>query len=158
MMKEDLKYREMDKAEFEAFTSCIPSEWKEILLNEWHHHKNHARPMGLFSGESLLCGGILFYQDAPELGNFGSEAAKLFAGENPYIGFLFTPPAFRGKGWARAWIEQTRRLHREKCHWLVVEDPTLLNYYRKLGFFVVEASSDNDEWLLSVLPMDQEQA
>lgn len=146
---EQLTFKEITdpKAIGKAFT-VYPADWKEVLLPTWPEYVETARVYGLFQEDRLTTVGILFHGAAPEMEAFETTAHRLFGEGHPYLGFLYTLPEYRGRGYAPKWLKALRKTLPEKMIWLTVEDPGLITFYETNGFILLAKSTTHEEWLL----------
>ena len=144
-----LTFRQLsEEEEISKAFSLYPDDWKELLLPAWPDYAGTAGVYALWQEEGIATLGILFFKDAPEMDAFAKTASRLFSEGKPYIGFLYTLPQFRGKGFASLWIQEVKKLHPERSFWLTVEDPDLITFYKNNAFTLLEKSPMQDEWLL----------
>ena len=135
----------------EAF-SLYPQDWKDVLLPVWPLYAENARVYALLDEKSIVTLGILFYGNAPEMQAFPEMSARLFKEGKPYIGFLYTLPEYRGRGYASLWLTELKNRIPGSAFWLTVEDPGLIPFYEANGFILSGKSTHQEEWLLLFRP------
>jgi hypothetical protein len=110
-----------------------PPDWAAILELQWLKLRETAEVYGLYVGESLKCIGILFPEVLPALSPIEAAARYQFS-EYDYLGYLFTPEAFRKQGWASMWFTKLIRETAHQSVWLSIENEELYSFYTRLGF------------------------
>ncbi|THD69807.1 GNAT family N-acetyltransferase [Robertkochia marina] len=146
---ESLEFRKLTKTEeiAEVF-SLYPDDWKEVLLPVWSNYAENSEVYVLLKEDDITTLGILFHNGAPEMEAFAETATLLFMERKPYIGFIYTLPNFRGRGFASLWLKELKNALPEKTFWLTVEDPKLITFYESNGFSLQDKSPVQEEWLL----------
>ena len=156
------------------FVAMLPDDWSEEL--EWWMSLHSGEPdlYGVYydSGSNeenirleagrigeedlqearLIGGGAVFKEsNPPESHSFEKECRRRLAAGQPYIGFLWVSPGFRGLGVGQFWLGELIELNPATCYWLTVEDPSLIEFYEKSGFklFKKFKGEEGPEWLLS---------
>ena len=125
-----------------------PNDWVKVLEPQWNKLSNSASVFALFHAEELMCVGIVFTDELPELSEL-EEAVKEELNKLPYIGYLFTPEKYRRQGWARLWFQQLIKETGLSKLWLTIEEKHLFEFYQKLGFSSYRKDK-NEEVLLFV--------
>lgn len=147
----------MEKTEFRQLTerekiakafSLYPNDWQEALLPVWPDYAGAAEVFALLKEDQIATLGIVFHESAPEMEAFAETATLLFREGNPYIGFIYTLPNYRGRGFASLWLKKLRESSPGKSFWLTVEDPSLISFYQGHGFHLHGKSDIMEEWLL----------
>ncbi|WP_224491379.1 GNAT family N-acetyltransferase [Robertkochia flava] len=136
------------KEEVNTAFSLYPDDWKEVLLPVWPDYEGTARVYALLQGHRITTLGILFYEKAPEMEAFPETTPRYFSEGKPYIGFLYTLPSFRGRGYASLWLKELRNILPGTSFWLTVEDQGLIPFYEANGFSLEGKSNTKEEWLL----------
>lgn len=145
------------------FVAMLPDDWSEEL--EWWMSVHSGEPdlygvyydSGLIGEDALqearlIGGGAVFKKsNPPESQSFEKECRIRFAEDQPYIGFLWVSPGFRGKGIGQFWLRELMELSSTTSYWLTVEDQGLIEFYEKAGFKLVKKfkGEEGPEWLLS---------
>lgn len=146
---ENLVFKQLNEEdEIGKAFSLYPDDWKKILLPAWSDYTETARVFALLKDDLITTLGILFYDKAPEMEAFPETAQILFREGKPYIGFIYTLPKYRGRGYASLWLKKLRESSPGKSFWLTVEDPSLIGFYQSHGFHLHGKSDIMEEWLL----------
>jgi ribosomal protein S18 acetylase RimI-like enzyme len=148
-----LSFRKIVSAEERSeFVAMLPDDWSEEL--EWWMSLHSGEPdlYGVYQENLLIGGGAVFRKsNPPESQSFEKECRLRLASDQPYIGFLWVSPGFRGMGVGQFWLGELMREDFSKPYWLTVEDPALISFYEKAGFKLVKKfkGDEGPEWLLS---------
>lgn len=134
--------------EADDLSLVYPIDWVKVLEPQWNKLSNSASVFALFNAEELMCVGIVFTDELPELSEL-EEAVKEELNKLPYIGYLFTPEKYRRQGWARLWFQQLIKETGLSKLWLTIEEEHLYGFYQKLGFSSYR-KDENEEVLLFV--------
>lgn len=134
--------------EADDLSLIYPNDWVKVLEPQWNKLSNSASVFALFHAEELMCVGIVFTDELPELSEL-EEAVKEELNKLPYIGYLFTPEKYRRQGWARLWFQQLIKETGLSKLWLTIEEKHLFEFYQKLGFSSYRKDK-NEEVLLFV--------
>lgn len=134
--------------EADDLSLIYPIDWVKVLAPQWDKLSNSASVFALFHAEELMCVGIVFTDELPELSEL-EEAVKEEFDNLPYIGYLFTPEKYRRQGWARLWFQQLIKETGLSKLWLTIEEKHLFEFYQKLGFSSYR-KDENEEVLLFV--------
>lgn len=134
--------------EADDLSMIYPNDWVKVLEPQWNKLSNSASVFALFHAEELMCVGIVFTDELPELSEL-EEAVKEELNKLPYIGYLFTPEKYRRQGWARLWFQQLIKETGLSKLWLTIEEKHLFEFYQKLGFSSYR-KDENEEVLLFV--------
>ncbi len=134
--------------EADDLSLVYPIDWVKVLEPQWNKLSNSASVFALFHAEELMCVGIVFTDNLPELSEL-EKAVKEEFDNLPYIGYLFTPEKYRRQGWARLWFQQLIKETGLSKLWLTIEEKHLFEFYQKLGFSSYR-KDENEEVLLFV--------
>ncbi len=134
--------------EADDLSMIYPNDWVKVLEPQWNKLSTSALVFALFHSEELMCVGIVFTDNLPELSEL-EKAVKEEFDNLPYIGYLFTPEKYRRQGWARLWFQQLIKETGLSKLWLTIEEKHLFEFYQKLGFSSYR-KDENEEVLLFV--------
>ena len=124
------------------FFDFLPLEWQQELLPQWPALLKSANVYGLFrdnAQENLITMGIVFSQDLPQLTPYEKTIKNLLSGYS-YIGYVYTLPEFRGKGYASQWFSGLKTHYPKHNFWLTIEEPALADFYQKNNFEIFSGS------------------
>lgn len=153
MIYPQLSFRKLESTEERSeFVAMLPDDWSEEL--EWWMSLHSGEPdlYGVYQEARLIGGGAVFRKsNPPESQSFEKECLVKLAAAQPYIGFLWVSPGFRGLGVGHFWLGELMKMDPETSYWLTVEDPALIAFYEKAGFILVKKfkGEEGPEWLLS---------
>lgn len=116
-----------------SFFEFLPDDWKKELLPQWIKLHATSEVFAFVEKGEVLCMGILFHSVLPELSPV-EKIVKPYLRSSFYIGYLYTVPAYRGKGLASSWFNSIKKLYPKKSFWLTIEEANLWAFYAKLGF------------------------
>ena len=138
--------------EVEDLSLIYPIDWVKVLEPQWNKLSTSVSVFALFHAEELMCVGIVFTDDLPELSELEKAVKKEF--DNlPYIGFLFTPEKYRRQGWARIWFQKLIEKTGLGKVWLTIEEEHLFSFYQKLGFSSYRKDENEEVLLFEVKPL-----
>ena len=138
--------------EADDLSLVYPIDWVKVLEPQWNKLSNSASVFALFHAEELMCIGIVFTDELPELSKL-EEAVKEELNKLPYIGYLFTPEKYRRQGWARLWFQQLIKETGLSKLWLTIEEEHLYEFYQKLGFSSYCKDENEEVLLFEVKPL-----
>jgi len=138
--------------EVEDLSLIYPIDWVKVLEPQWNSLRTSASVFALFHAEELMCVGIVFTDELPELSEL-EEAVKEELNKLPYIGYLFTPEKYRRQGWARLWFQQLIKETGLSKLWLTIEEEHLYGFYQKLGFSSYRKDENEEVLLFEVKPL-----
>ena len=130
-----------------------PIDWVKVLEPQWNKLSASASVLALFHAEELMCVGIVFTDDLPELSPL-EKAVKEEFDNLPYIGYLFTPEKYRRQGWARLWFQKLIAETSLSKLWLTIEEEHLYEFYQKLGFSSYRKDENEEVLLFEVKPLE----
>jgi GNAT superfamily N-acetyltransferase len=138
--------------EADDLSLVYPIDWVKVLEPQWNKLSNSASVFALFHAEELMCVGIVFTDELPELSEL-EEAVKEELNKLPYIGYLFTPEKYRRQGWARLWFQKLIAETGLSKLWLTIEEEHLYGFYQKLGFSSYRKDENEEVLLFEVKPL-----
>ena len=118
------------------FFDFLPRDWQYELLPQWPRLSKSAEVYGLYldnAQENLITMGIVFSHDLPQLTLYEKTTKNLLIGYS-YIGYVYTLPEFRGKGYASQWFSGLKTRYPKHNFWLTIEEPALADFYQKNNF------------------------
>ena len=136
-----IKFKEVLSPTAEFFT-FLPADWQDELLPQWPRLSKSAKVYGLYLDnalESLITMGIIFSEDLPQLTPYENGIKNMLSGYS-YIGYVYTQPEYRGKGYASDWFKQLKSHYPKHNFWLTIEEPALADFYIKNNFEVFSGS------------------
>lgn len=127
----------------------------ELIGDEVLHGVRHFEEEAPYESRLIGGGAVFRKSNPPESQAFEKECRLRLAAAQPYIGFLWVSPGFRGRGIGQLWLRELMELSSTTSYWLTVEDPALIAFYEKAGFKLVKKfkGEEGSEWLLSSTPI-----
>lgn len=128
------------------FFDFLPRDWQDELLPQWPRLSKSAKVYGLYldnAVESLITMGIIFSQDLPQLTPYEKTIKNLLS-DYYYIGYVYTLPEYRGKGYASQWFSGLIAHYSKYNFWLTIEEPVLADFYQKNNFKIFSESGSLD--------------
>lgn len=138
--------------EVEDLSLIYPIDWVKVLEPQWNSLRTSASVFALFHAEELMCVGIVFIDELPELSEL-EKSVKEELDNLPYIGYLFTPEKYRRQGWARIWFQKLIEETGLGKVWLTIEEEHLFSFYQKLGFSSYRKDENEEVLLFEVKPL-----
>jgi len=138
--------------EADDLSMIYPNDWVKVLEPQWNKLSTSALVFALFHAEELMCVGIVFTDNLPELSEL-EKAVKEEFDNLPYIGYLFTPEKYRRQGWARLWFQKLIAETGLSKLWLTIEEEHLYGFYQKLGFSSYCKDENEEVLLFEVKPL-----
>jgi len=134
------------------YFSILPLDWHEILKPRGLLNITHAQIYGLYEGQGLVAGGIVFHELLP--GSTAFEVAHsqvLFKEAGAYIGFVWVLPERRGEKLGSQWLKSLFESFPRRSFWLSIEEESLANFYHKLRFTVFKTHSEKGQFQEQIL-------
>lgn len=128
------------------FFDFLPRDWQDELLPQWPRLLKSAKVYGLYpdnAQERIITVGIVFTQDLPQLTPYEKGIGNMLSGYS-YIGYVYTLPEYRGKGYASDWFTGLKLHFPKHNFWLTIEEPSLAGFYQKNNFEVFSGSGSFD--------------
>jgi len=135
----------------ELFFDILPTDWRTEIEPFWPEYKKTSQIYGLDEEGEIIAGGIVFSSVSPDTKGYGEIAQKWLDQGYLYMGFIYVQEDRRGEGLGTLWINKVKQQDSQQKYWLAIDEYGLSNFYRKLGFSVVEEvrNGADPEWILA---------
>jgi GNAT superfamily N-acetyltransferase len=117
-----------------AFFDILPADWQEGIVPVWDHYKDKARVYVLVYGHQICAGGIVFFEQPPDMEHFSDECRYWLDKGFHYIGFIWVPENQRNKNYGSKWIRSLLAHNPGQGYWLTTEEKALSAFYTQNKF------------------------
>ncbi|WP_130286904.1 GNAT family N-acetyltransferase [Aquimarina brevivitae] len=122
-----------------AFFELLPKDWKQTLEPYWTYYQKHSEVLVLLVDGQIVAGAIVFRKITPDTLIFRKEAKELCQQGYWYIGFLWVPTTFRGKGYGSDWLTALKIMFPDRSFWLTTEESKLQEFYLLNNFKLISS-------------------
>ena len=132
-----------------AFFDLLPQDWQDEIVPFWDAIKSEAKIYTLQQHETLVGGGIVFYNSPPDFEYFENEAKTLFDDGYLYLGFIWIAENQRNKNLGSIWLNKLKAENPNQKFFLLTEEDYLQHFYEKNDFSRIKQvqNQDHQEWL-----------